>query len=34
MAEHPDWFEPVTLPGRRELLAIAMLGRGEEFHTT
>ena len=33
MTAHPDWFEVATLPGRRELLALTMTGRGEEYHT-
>ena len=30
---HPDWFELVELPGRKELFTLTMAGRGEEFHT-
>ena len=33
MRLHPDWFEVVPLPGKHELLALTMTGRGEEFHT-
>lgn len=33
MTNHPDWFVIHQFPGRRELLAITMLTRGEELHT-
>ncbi len=32
LREHPDWFAPIDLPKRRELLMLAMLSREEEFH--
>ena len=31
MRDFPDWFAPVELPGRRELLSLTMLSRGEEW---
>lgn len=32
LQEHPDWFAPIDLPKRRELLMLTMLSREEEFH--
>ena len=32
MAEHPDWFRTVALPGPRELLTLTMMSREEEAH--
>lgn len=32
MQEHPDWFRTLEMPGRRELLTMALTSREEEFH--
>ena len=32
MDEHPDWFQLVEMPGRRELMTMTMMNREEEAH--
>ena len=32
MADHPDWFRTVALPGPRELLTLTLMTREEEAH--
>ena len=32
VAEHPDWFDLIALPGPRELFSLTMLSREETMH--